>query len=374
MMKGYQPRRTEVVRMKRTSVVSIALLALALGLVVGAALQRRGKASNSAAAATSKFERQYAMNVAISSLPFWNEPKSTWDRIGRTTPGVSTEFGGPDSSDPSKQIEQVEALLSTNINGMVLFSTDPNALVPTINKAVDNGLSVVTVFADVPKSKRLAYVGANQVESAKAVAKQAMQEFPGRVKPNFKVLIVVGKIGAEDQDDRRKGFEAAIGKAMQLVTPVVDDYKPDKSAEVIRAALVRDPGIQFIFGCNSQSAIGAISALKELGKKPGDIIVTGWDSETVVIEEIKASHGGVGWVYATSVLYSSYMVETAFALLEADHFGYLYPPVSRESTARAKIPGAPRTIEIPMRIVTAKNVDEFLSGQVDSNQKKDSSK
>jgi ABC-type sugar transport system substrate-binding protein len=132
---------------------------------------------------------------------------------------------------------------------------------------------------------------------------------------------------------------------------------------------VRDPGIQFIFGCNSQSAVGAISALKELGKKPGDVVVTGWDSEAVVVDEIKASHGGVGWVYATSVLYSSYMVQTAFSLLEADHFGYLYPQ-STGLGSGAKIPSAPRTIAIPMRIVTAKNIDEFLSSQVVAKQKK----
>lgn len=355
--------------MKRTSVIGIAILTLAIGLVIGTALQRVGKSNSTGNSAISKAERRYAMNVAISSLPFWNEPKFTWETIGKTTPGVHTEFGGPDSSDPPKQIEQVEAFLSQNINGMVIFSTDPNALVTTIDRAVEKGVPVVTVFADVPKSKRLAYVGANQVDSAKAVARQAMQQFPDHMKPGSKALIVVGKIGAEDQDDRRKGFETEVGKALQLVKPVVDDYKPDRAAEVIRAALVRDPGIQFIFGCNSQSAIGAISALKELGKKPGDVIVTGWDSEPVVLDQIKVSHGGIGWVYATSVLYSSYMVQTAFSLLEADHFGYLYPQGAVSATG-ARIPAAPRTIEIPMRIVTAENIDEFLSSQAGGNEKK----
>ena len=355
--------------MKLTSVIGIALLALVMGLVFGTAVERSRKPSEGGTGADSKAQRHYAMNVAISSLPFWNEPKYTWETIGKTTPGVRTDFGGPDSSDPPKQVEQVEALLSQDINGMVVFSTDANALVSTIDKAVEKGISVVTVFADVPKSKRLAYVGANQVESAKAVARQAMQEFPERVKPTSKVLIVVGKVGAEDQDDRRKGFETEVGNTMRVVKPVVDDYKPNKAAEVIRAALVRDPGIQFIFGCNSQSAVGAISALKELGKKPGDVVVTGWDSEAVVVDEIKASHGGVGWVYATSVLYSSYMVQTAFSLLEADHFGYLYPQ-STGLGSGAKIPSAPRTIAIPMRIVTAKNIDEFLSSQVVAKQKK----
>jgi len=349
--------------MKRKSIVVVGILGLALGLVIGTALQTWRTTHTSATGAKSNGERVYAMDVAISSMPFWIEPKQTWQRIGSAVPGVHTTFGGPADSDPSKQIEEMETLLSTRVNGIVVFSTDPNALVTTIDKAVEKGIPVVTVFADVPNSKRLAYVGANQVESAKAVARLTMADFQERVKPNTKALIAVGKIGAEDQDARRKGFEEEVGSKMHLVTPVVDNYSPDTATEAIRAALNRNPDIKFIFGCDSQSAIGAISALKELGKKPGDVIVTGWDSESVVLHEIKASDGGLGWVHATAVLYSSYMVQTAFSLLEADHFGYLYPEAANTPTG-LKIPAAPRTIEIPIRIVTAGNVDEFLSGQV----------
>lgn len=348
--------------MNRKSLAVIGILGLALGLVIGTALQRwRAPRPD----AKSNGARIYAMDVAISSMPFWTEPKQTWQRIGSTVPGVQTSFGGPSDSDPSKQIEEMETLLSTRVNGIVVFSTDPNALVTTINKAVDKGIPVVTVFADVPKSKRLAYVGANQSESAKAVARLTMTDFPGLVKPNTKVLIVVGKIGAEDQDARRKGFEEEVGSRMHLVTPVIDNYSPDTATEVIRAALNRDPDIKVIFGCDSQSAIGAISALKELGKGPGDVIVTGWDSESVVLSEIKASAGAVAWVHATAVLYSSYMVQTAFSLLEADHFGYLYPGTANRSDG-SRIPAAPRTIEIPIRIVTASNIDDFLSGQAEA--------
>ena len=345
--------------MKSKTIVLVGVLALALGLIIGTAVQSWRLRQP---IQTSQSNRVYAMNVAISSMPFWSEPRQTWEQIGNSTPDLKTIFGGPSTSDTSKQIEDMETVLSKHVNGIVVFSTDPDALVPTINKAVDQGITVVTVFADLPKSKRLAYVGANQVESAKAVARRAMEDFPDRVKPNAKALIVVGKIGAEDQDDRRKGFEQEVGNKMRLVQTVVDDYKADQATAVIRAALNRDPDIKFIFGCDSQSPIGAISALKEIGKKPGDIVVTGWDSEDVVINEIKASSGGVGWVHATAVLYSSYMVQTAFSLLEADHFGYLYPVIGN-GASRPRIPAAPRIIEIPMRIVTASNVDEFLSGQ-----------
>ena len=346
----------------RKMTIIVGILALAAGLVLPTAWQNLASPSGGSNAPNRKTSRAYAMNVAISSMPFWDEPRQTWQAIGRETPDLKTIFGGPPNADATRQIAEVESLLAQNLDGLIVFSTDPDSLVSTVDKAVARGIPVVTVFADLPKSKRIAYVGANQIESARAVAHLAMQDYPDRVKPSSKVLIVAGKVGAEDQDDRRAGFAEEIGSKMTVLTPAVDDYTADKAAQVIRAAFAVHPDIKFILGCDSQSAVGAVAALKELGKKPGDVVVTAWDSDPAVLLQIKSDGEHQGWVLATSVLYSSYMVETAFGLLEAAHFGYLYPTMSTGSTA-PKVPAAPQTIYIPMRIITASNVDELMTTQ-----------
>src|SRR5664279_3111558 len=133
--------------MKRKGWALAGVVGLAIGLVIGTALQIWRSRGN-----VPVNQRVYAMNVAISSMAFWNEPKQTWQRIGSTTPGLHTVFGGPPESDPAKQIESIDAMLSQKIDGLVVFSTDPVALVQTVNKAVDSGIPVVTVFADLPTS------------------------------------------------------------------------------------------------------------------------------------------------------------------------------------------------------------------------------
>lgn len=345
--------------MNKKNLLVVCASGIALGFIFGVTLQKLRSPDKSTAITKSQHIRTYAMNVALGTLPFWSEPRQTWQKIGRAIPDLKTIFGGPTDSDPAKQIEELETLISQGVDGIVVFSADPHALVPTINKAVDKGIPVVTVFADVPKSKRFAYVGANQVESARSLANLVTNDFSERVKPDAKVLISFGKVGAQDQDERRHGFEEAVKGKMRLVNPVVDDYQPDKAAEAIRAAMSLNPDIKFIFGCDSQSAIGAISALKEMGKKPGDVIVTGWDSEPVVMKEIKTARQGSAWIYATAVLPSCYMIQMCFSLLEAAHFGYLRP----DTPARQKtdLPAVPQIIEIPMKIVSPHNVDNELS-------------
>jgi hypothetical protein len=92
--------------MNRKGWALVGVLGLAVGLVIGTALQIWRSHSEVAVN-----QRVYAMDVAISSMAFWNEPKQTWQRIGKTTPGLRTVFGGPSGSDPATQIESVDALL-----------------------------------------------------------------------------------------------------------------------------------------------------------------------------------------------------------------------------------------------------------------------
>jgi len=304
-------------------------------------------------------DRRYAMNVAVCDMAFWREPRHTWQRIGSVTPGLETLFGGPRDDDASKQIEELELLISQDVSGIVVFSSDPKAIAPTINKAVEKGIPVVTAFADVPESKRLAHVGTNQTELAEAIARRVLNDHSTKVRPDAHVLVCVGKRDADDQKKRSEGISRVIDGQMKLLDPIQDEFKASTAESAVLDAFREHSNIGFIFGCNSQSAIGAVRALKKIGKNPGEVIVTGWDSEEMVMREIKAVEMGKGWIHATAVLYSSYMVQACFSILEAENFGYLYPDTLL--TRELRLPGVPATLQIPMKdVVTPKNVDEYL--------------
>lgn len=307
-------------------------------------------------------DRRYAMNVSISGMAFWREPQSTWEKIGSLVPGLEMMFGGPGDDDTAKQVQELEMLISQRVSGLVVFSNDPDAVAPAIDKAVEKGIPVVTAFADVPKSKRLAHIGTNQMSLARAIAKQVKDDFQERFaakRPSGerpKALVVVGKRTSQDQAERAKGIEAEIADSLQLIDTIEDRFDKDIAKDAIVRAFQTYGEIDVIFGCNSQSAIGAVEALKRpLKKQPGQVVVTGWDTERMVMEQI----AGDSWIHATAVLYSSYMVQLCFALLEAENCGYLYPDML--NTRELHLPAVPKKIEIPMKdVVTSKNVEEYL--------------
>jgi ABC-type sugar transport system substrate-binding protein len=313
-------------------------------------------------------DRRYAMNVAVSDLAFWHEPRHTWEKIGSIVPGVATLFGGPVDPDVSKQIQELEMLISQDVSGLVIFSNDSEAVAPAIDKAVEKEIPVVTAFADVPGSKRLAHIGSHQVAMARQIADQVINDYGLKPEPKVslrpKALISIGAVSSRDQMERRDGFASAIERYMHPVVDWIEDGFSPTEAERKISELLANEDIKFIFGCNSQSAIGAVEALKKQGKHgPGDVIVTGWDTEAKVMQEIAAERSGDGWIHATAALYASYMVHLCFGLLEAANFGYLYPDTL--NTEELRLPAVPREILIPMKVVTCKNVDEYLGKQPD---------
>lgn len=305
-------------------------------------------------------DRRYVMNVAISQMAFWREPKNTWEKIGSVVPGLEMMFGGPTTDDVSKQIEELETLISQDTSGLVVFSNDAKAVAPTINKAVDRGIPVITAFADVPGSKRLAHIGTNQERLGWAIANQVIEHYKDKVNKQSRALVTIGKNTSDDQMKRLEGIRSALNGCIELVDPVEDGFNSDDAEKVITEAFDTYGKIDFIFGCNSQSAIGAVKALKKLNKKPGEVVVTAWDTEKEVMEQIQSGRGG--WIHATAVLYSSYMVQVCFAMLEAANFGYLYSDTL--NTQELRLPAVPDRLEIPMKgVVTSKNIDEYLGKQ-----------
>jgi ABC-type sugar transport system substrate-binding protein len=299
-------------------------------------------------------DRRYVMNVAISHMAFWREPKNTWEKIGSVIPGLEMMFGGPTNDDVSKQIEELEMLISQDVSGIVVYSNDAKAIAPTINRAVDRGIPVITAFADVPDSKRLVHIGTDQARLGGAIARRVMKDFRDRFKERPRALVVIGRDTSQDQIERLNGIQEAINGRIDLVAPYVEDRFNSIAAETaILDAFDRYGNIDIIFGCNSQSALGAVEALKKLQKQPGEVVVTACDTENDVMREIG------NWIHATSVLYSCYTVQLCFAMLEAANFGYLYSDTL--NTQELRLPSVPKTLEIPIKdVITFENVNEYL--------------
>jgi ABC-type sugar transport system substrate-binding protein len=317
-------------------------------------------------------DRRYALNVAYGEQGFFNEVRGTGRKIGSVVPGVEFVFGGPNDADSDRQINELHALIARKVNGIILFPADANALAPTVNKAVTSGIPVVTLFSDVKDSNRLTLVGAPEEESARRLAEGVLKEVASNLMTpreckKIKVLVSYNKPGETVTDARLAGIKQVIEareyrRRIELVGVVSDSGDARRALEAIAPVLEEHKDLKVIFGLNARSAIGAIAALKEVRKengeayKPGDVLLTSWDSEEDVLRAIDE-----GWIHSTSVLNSSLCTLVCFGILEAHNQGYLYPEGLQ--LRELSFPAVPPEILIPETLVDKHNVAGYRRGK-----------
>jgi ribose transport system substrate-binding protein len=72
--------------------------------------------------------------------------------------GVKTKYVGPPDYDINAMVTAFEAAIAEKPAGIITFGAE-DSLLPVINKAIDQGIPVVTVDGDIKNSKRVAFVG-----------------------------------------------------------------------------------------------------------------------------------------------------------------------------------------------------------------------
>lgn len=292
---------------------------------------------------------QYAMNVVVSGVPFWEDSKRIWSAIDISEPDVELSFGGPLDTNAQEQIEQLQALKAGDIDGLVIAPADSSALNTTIDELVASGVPVVTFLVDAPESDRLAYVTSELAESSARIADAVLDDDPR----GQKAIIIFAESGNEEQETRAQGFRDFLAaQGVEIVGEVTDGYDEAKSAEDIKAILTREPGVRYIFGSHSRAAVGAVTAVREQGIEIGAVKITGWDTDADVIDLIIE-----GWVEATAAQNSAFMVQTAFQILEAHTGNFVYP--DNRSYENSGIEVIPEVITVPVTIVTDRNAPGF---------------
>lgn len=86
----------------------------------------------------------------------------------------------PDEANLEQQIRIMEMMIKQEVDGIAIDPVDSAALVPVINQAVAKGIPVICFESDSPGSQRLAYIGADNVETGKVIGRTIDQLLGGK--------------------------------------------------------------------------------------------------------------------------------------------------------------------------------------------------
>ena len=115
---------------------------------------------------------------ALGSLDYFYDHQMGMKLAGEVL-GVKTEYVGPPDYDMAAMITMFEQAIARKPNGIVVVGFEPS-LSAIVDKAVAAGIPVVTVDADLPGSRRVAFVGTGNFQAGYKGGKKLSELLAGK--------------------------------------------------------------------------------------------------------------------------------------------------------------------------------------------------
>jgi ribose transport system substrate-binding protein len=328
----------------------IPLIILAAVMVATSVVRRRAgnePAGVSAAAPKARSNQLYVEVSALGNIDYFYDHKLGMELAGRIL-GVRTEYVGPAEYDMTAMVTAFEQTLAReNLKGVVVVGFEP-VLVPIINKAVDSGIPVVTVDADLPESKRVAFVGTGNYQAGREGGKK-LAELIG----NSGKVALMTKVGQSNLEERIRGYRAALAPREGIEIVQVVDTQSDAiiSAQVATAVLRKHPDLAAIGCVEAAGGVGAATAVREAGLA-GRVRIVAMDRGNDVLRLIEEGTISATVVQQTALM-PLYAVQILYQLANQEI------PITGDNAA-AGVPGIPAYIDTGVVIVDRGNCEYFL--------------
>jgi ribose transport system substrate-binding protein len=229
--------------------------------------------------------------------------------------------------DPQKQATMIEDLIAQKVDVIVVNAVDPAAVVPSIKKASEAGIPVITQNADTNDEGHKytrAFVGSDSVIQGQVVGKMIRDALGGK----GNIVILSGKPGQTDVVNRIAGLQTALqGSDIKILDTQPAEWSKDKALTITQDLLTRYPNIDAIFALDDPMALGALEAVKAANRLD-KIKIFGVNGNKEACEAVKSGEMG-GTALQLSYMVGVYAVRAAYDV----HVGRIVPDVIKAPTA-----------------------------------------
>jgi len=197
----------------------------------------------------------------IDNNPYWQVVKKGAEEAA-VKRGCTLEYMAAKDGSLEDGIRQLDKAIASKADGIITYVQEEDQFAPYINKGIEKEIPIVTIDADAKSSKRIAFIGSNNVAAGEAAAKELV-----KVAENNGIIgIIVGSNSATNQKERVKGFEDYIKENSKLKVEAVEssDFSLLQAEIVTKKILKEKPYIDYLYCTSSLDGVGAAKAVKEL--------------------------------------------------------------------------------------------------------------
>jgi ribose transport system substrate-binding protein len=226
----------------------------------------------------------YYMIAANQSLSYWQTAAAGFNKAAEQFK-VTAKVEGPALYDPQGELAALHQAIAAKPAGILISVADESVLQPEINAAIAAGIPVITIDSDAPGSRRLYFIGTNNLEAGRIGGQRVIEKLGGKGNVVFFTMP-----GQPNLEERLKGFKEVFATRPDIHITAVVDIKGDARNAFDwtqeSMALSGDKKID-AFVCLESSAGSVVAdALKR--SKATDRLLLAWDVNQDTLDDIKA--------------------------------------------------------------------------------------
>ena len=188
---------------------------------------------------------------------------------------IKVIYLGPSKPTAEGQIEIINSLIAQKVSAIVISANDPDALVPSLKKAMDRGIKVISFDSGVRKDGRMMHLNPS---SNALIGEKLVKMTQEAIGDSGEIAILSAAAQATNQnmwiEEAKKVLTQPAYKNLKLVSVVYGDDQTDKSYREAQGLFKSFPNLKAIIAPTTVGVAAAAKAVQD-EKKVGSIYVTG---------------------------------------------------------------------------------------------------
>ena len=222
--------------------------------------------------------------VTNGTADFWSYAEAGVREAEAEFGDVEVQFKQGDGT-PIFQRRTVDNLIVKGIQGLAISPTSPKDQTAILNKWAEK-VPLICQDSDAPDSKRIAYLGTDNVAAGRQCGELVKEALP----EGGKIMVFVGLKDAQNAIERFQGLKEALEgtkvEVLGLRTDNTDYTKARSNAETTITKYPDIAGLVGLWGYNPPAILEAVKAQNKLGQ----IKIIGFDEDERTLTGIDAGH------------------------------------------------------------------------------------
>jgi galactofuranose transport system substrate-binding protein len=221
-------------------------------------------------------------------------------------------------SNTPKQVSDIQDMVAQGVDVLFIPPREEQGLEPALQSAREVGVPVFLVDREANAEiceDYIGFMGSNFIQQGERTAEWLVQATNGKAK----IAELQGTVGASVTADRGEGFKSVIDEnsGMEIIASQSGNFNRAEGQNVMEQILGGNPDLDAVYAHNDEMAIGAIQALKDAGRKPGeDVTVVSVDGTRDALQAI--IDGDLGATVETNPRFGPLAFDTAKKFLSGE--------------------------------------------------------